>query len=152
MTADIMKDDIIKAAKRVYDTLGTGHEETIYREAMNIELQEMGYIVKTEMPVSVRYKTTKGKEVIIGSVRVDLYIEKGKDSAILELKAVSPLMKEKDKSREKMKEHAQLQKYLHALGERKGFIINFPFPPAEEPEIIESRSTDHMSGDPPMTR
>ena len=133
--------DVIELAKRVYETLGAGHEEAIYREAMNIELQDNGYIVKTEMPVSIKYRTSKGKEIIIGSAKADLYIEKEEEKAILELKAVTPLIKEKKpKENEEIKQYIQLQKYLSALDEKRGFLINFPFPPKAEPEII---STNH---------
>lgn len=136
-----MCDEIAEAARRVYRTLGPGHEETIYREAMSIELQEMGYMVKTEMPVEIKYRTTRGKEIIVGTAKIDLYIEKEGEKSVIELKSVAPLIKERGgKTREEMKEYAQLQKYLRALGERKGFIINFPFPPRREPEIIASET------------
>ena len=54
-------------AKYVYTILGAGHEEATYRDAMSIELQDRGYTVKTEAPVSIRYKTRKGKKMIVGS-------------------------------------------------------------------------------------
>jgi GxxExxY protein len=134
-----LKEDVSRVAKRVYATVGPGHEETIYREAMNVELQEAGYIVKTEMPISIRYQTTNGKDVIIGSGKIDLYIEKDGGKAIIELKAVTPLIKAK-KSKEQVKEYAQLVKYLQALAQEDGFLINFPFPPKEDGdiELIES--------------
>ncbi|MCD6455094.1 MAG: GxxExxY protein [Candidatus Aminicenantes bacterium] len=135
--SDKIKQDIIDAARRVYETLGAGHEEAIYRDAMSVELQDRGYTVKTEMPVSIKYETSQGKSITVGSAKVDVYIEKGETKAILELKASSPLIKEKSKkTKEEMKEYAQLQKYLASLG-LKGFLINFPFPPKEEPEVIE---------------
>ena len=136
---DKIKKDVIDAAQRVYEQLGAGHEEAIYRDALSIELQERGYTVKTEMPVSIKYKTSKGKSIIVGSAKVDIYLEKGATKVILELKATSPLKKEnKTKPKEKRKEYAQLRKYLASLG-TEGFLINFPFPETEkkEPEIIE---------------
>jgi len=132
-----MKNEIRELARKVYETLGAGHEEAVYREAMSVELQDNGYVVKAEMPVSIKYRTSKGKEIIIGNAKADLYIEKKGEKAILELKAVSPIIKEtKPKEKEEIKEYIQLRKYLSALGEEKGFLINFPFPPKEEPEII----------------
>ena len=56
-----MNKTIIDAAKYVYSTLGAGHEEAIYRDAMSIELQDRGFTVKTEAPISIKYKTKKGK-------------------------------------------------------------------------------------------
>jgi len=130
--------EIFEVAKRVYETLGPGHEEVVYREAMSIELQDRGYLVKTEMPVNVPYKTSSGKEVAIGATRVDLYIEKGGESAIIELKAVSSLL-QKGKEGKDIKELWQLKKYLSTLGGGKvGYLVNFPFPPKDEPEIISA--------------
>ena len=53
---------IKQVAKYVYKTLGPGHEEAIYRDAMSVELQDRGYTVKTEAPVSIQYTTKKGKK------------------------------------------------------------------------------------------
>lgn len=56
---------IKQVAKYVYDTLCSGHEEAIYRNAMSVELQDRGYTVKTEVPISIRYTTKKGREMIV---------------------------------------------------------------------------------------
>lgn len=129
---------ITEIAKYVYKTLGPGHEEAIYRDAMSIELQEKGYTVKTEAPVSIRYKTKKGKDMIVGSGKIDLYIMKGKRCGIVELKAAGRLIPENGKkTKEDKKEYHQLKKYLDALDVDCGILINFPFPPEKEPEIIE---------------
>ena len=37
-----------QVANYVYETLGPGHEEAIYRDAMSIELQDRGYTVKKD--------------------------------------------------------------------------------------------------------
>jgi len=132
-----VKESIVKEIKevsqRVYSSLGAGHEEAIYRDAMSVELQERGYTVKTEMPVEVKYQTSTGRNITVGMAKVDLYLEKGNAKFILELKAVAPFG-EKANNR---KEYAQLKKYLSSLGV-DGLLINFPFPPKEskEPEII----------------
>ena len=70
---------IRQVAKYVYETLGPGHEEVIYRDAMSIELQDRDYTVKTETLVSMKHKTKKGKEMIVGDAKVDLYIVKAKN-------------------------------------------------------------------------
>ena len=44
---------IKQVAKYVYETLGAGHEEAIYRDARSVELQDRGCTVKTEAPVSI---------------------------------------------------------------------------------------------------
>ena len=129
---------IKQVAKYVYDTLGPGHEEAIYRDAMSIELQDRGYTVKTEAPVSIKYKTKKGKEMIVGGAKIDLYITKAEKYSIVELKTVVRILKETGKkTKEDTKEYHQLQKYLGALDVEMGVLINFPFPPEDEPEIIQ---------------
>jgi GxxExxY protein len=130
--------DVRRAAKRVYNEMGAGHEEAIYRDALCMELQDKGYTIKTEAPVSITYTTSKGRKMIVGSGKVDLYISKKDDYAIVELKAITRMLKENSKkTKEDRKEYIQLQKYLAALSEKNGILINFPFPPEKEPEVIE---------------
>ena len=86
-----------QVANYVYETLGPGHEEAIYRDAMSIELQDRGYTVKTEAPISIRYKTKKGRQMIVGSGKIDLYIMKAGKYSVIELKAVSRILKENSK-------------------------------------------------------
>ena len=66
---------IKEIAQYVYESLGPGHAEGIYRDAMSIQLQEEGYIVKTEAPVSITFITKKKKEMIVGNGRIDLLIQ-----------------------------------------------------------------------------
>ena len=129
---------IKQVEKYVYEALGAGHEETIYRDAMSVELQDRGYIVKTEAPVSIHYTTKKGKKMIVGSGKIDLYVTKSNNYAVIELKTIGRMLKENsEKTKEDRKEYVQLQKYLAALSEKNGILINFPFPPEKEPEVIE---------------
>ena len=90
---------IKQVAVYVYESLGPGHEEAIYRDAMSVELQDRGYTVKTEAPISIRYKTKKGKEMIVGSGKLDLYVAKGGNYAVVELKTVSKILKENSKKK-----------------------------------------------------
>ena len=71
-----MNKTIIAAANYVYSTLGAGYEEAIYRDALSIELQDRGFTVKIEAPVSINYRSKKGKNMIVGSGTIDLYIIK----------------------------------------------------------------------------
>ena len=129
---------IKQVVKYVYKTPGKGHEEAIYRDARSVELQDRGYTVKTEAPVSIQYTTKKGKKMIVGSGKVDLYVTKAGKYSVIELKTVSRILKENSKkTKEDTKEYHQLQKYLKALDVETGVLINFPFPPEDEPEIIE---------------
>ena len=133
-----MRKTIIDAAKYVYSTLGAGHEEAIYRDALSIELQDRGFTVKTEAPVSIKYRSKKGKDMIVGSGKIDLYIIKAGKYTVVELKTVGRILKEGgNKTKENTKEYIQLKKYLEALDIENGMLINFPFPPEDKPEIIE---------------
>ena len=133
-----MSKTIIDAAKYVYSTLGAGHEEAIYRDALSIELQDRGFTVKTEAPVSIKYRSKKGKDMIVGSGKIDLYIMKTGKYTVIELKTVGRILKEGgNKTKENTKEYIQLKKYLEALDIENGMLINFPFPPEDKPEIIE---------------
>ena len=133
-----MSKTIIDAAKYVYSTLGAGHEEAIYRDALSIELQDRGFTVKTEAPVSIKYRSKKGKDMIVGSGKIDLYIIKAGKYTVVELKTVGRILKEGGKkTKEETKEYIQLKKYLEALDIENGLLINFPFPPEDKPEIIE---------------
>ena len=53
-----------QVAKYVYKTLGPGHEEVIYRDAMSVELQDRGYTVKTEAPISIVLPIIDKKEML----------------------------------------------------------------------------------------
>ena len=129
---------IKQVAKYIYNTLGPGHEEAIYRDAMSIELQDRGFTVKTEAPVSIKYRSKKGKNIIVGSGKIDLYIMKVGKYTVIELKTVGRILKEGgNKTKENTKEYIQLKKYLEALDIENGILINFPFPPEDKPEIIE---------------
>ena len=133
-----MSKTIIDAAKYVYSTLGAGHEEAIYRDALSIELQDRGFTVKTEAPVSIKYRSKKGNDMIVGSGKIDLYIMKAEKYTVIELKTVGRILKEGgNKTKENTKEYIQLKKYLEALDIENGMLINFPFPPEDKPEIIE---------------
>ncbi len=70
---------IINAFYAVYDELGFGFLESVYRNAMVIELRELGLEVEAEVPVEVWYK---GK--IVARYRADIVAG---HVVVLELKA-----------------------------------------------------------------
>ena len=76
--------------------------------------------------------------MIVGGAKIDLYVIKNDKYAIIELKTVGRILKENGKKKkEDTKEYHQLQKYLVALDVETGVVINFPFPPEDEPEMIQ---------------
>lgn len=96
------------AAYEVRLNLAPGFLESVYKNALIIELQERGLKAESEVPIPVRYKNH-----IVGDYRADILVN---DTIIIELKAV----------REVVAIHeAQLVNYLMATGIDHGFIINY---------------------------
>lgn len=96
------------AAYEVRLNLAPGFLESVYKNALIIELKERGLKAESEVPIPVRYKNH-----IVGDYRADILVN---DTIIIELKAV----------REVVAIHeAQLVNYLMATGIDHGFIINY---------------------------
>ena len=105
---------IIGAAYNVYNKLGFGFLESVYKKAMIIELCKKGINVEAEKPLTVYYD-----ENVVGEFFVDLFIEK---QIIVELKSVKHLLKEHE---------VQLVNYLNGLNKDIGLLINFGFSKVE---------------------
>lgn len=99
---------IIGAFFEVYCALGHGFLESVYAEAMTVELAERHLPFQREWPFPVHYK---GKR--IGVARVDLVVA---NSVVVELKAVDRIAGAHD---------AQLFNYLKASRLQVGLILNF---------------------------
>lgn len=103
-----LTEKIIGVYYDVYNEVGHGFLETVYRNAMQIGLTEAGLLVQREVPVPVWFR---GQEV--GTYRADLLVA---NSVLLELKAVAAF----DRSHE-----AQLLHYLRATEIEVGLVFNF---------------------------
>ena len=57
---DTNQTNIIRAAKKVYEQLGPGHNEHIYHKALVYELTCLGYPLDTEMNILVKYEDSLG--------------------------------------------------------------------------------------------
>lgn len=99
---------IIGAAIRVHRELGPGFLESIYEEALCIELEELGLKFKRQVPVEISYR---GKRA--GEHRLDLLVE---DQVVVELKAVLELQDIF---------YVILRSYLRAAGKGVGLLLNF---------------------------
>ncbi len=102
-------------ANEVYTTLGDGYPESVYEEAMGVEMRLQGISYEMEKNTEVFYKKEK-----VGTHRLDFVVE---DNLVLELKSATSISKS---------HIAQLSSYLNTLGLKKGIIINFPYPMKEE--------------------
>ncbi len=99
---------VIGAAIEVHRVLGPGYLESVYEEALEVELQAAAIPSERQKPVSVSYK---GYEV--GQGRLDFLVGA---KLVLELKAVEKLGPI---------HRAQMISYLKATGCRLGLVINF---------------------------
>jgi GxxExxY protein len=99
---------ILGAFFAVYNELGHGFLESVYRNAMRLALRELGLEVEMERPVPVWFR---GHDV--GDFRCDLVVN---GCVILELKTAERL----DRAHE-----AQLFNYLRATDIEVGLLLNF---------------------------
>ena len=108
---DRLAREVIGAAIEVHRHLGPGFLESVYEEALVIELTLRGIPFERQRPVPVSYK-----ERNVGEGRVDLLVVQ---ELLVELKAVealAPIHK------------AQVISYLKAMGIHLGLLINFNVP------------------------
>ena len=114
--------EIVNAAFEVHNILGPGFLESIYEEAMAIELENRGHKVEKQARISVIYKDQK-----IGEHVLDLIVD---GRIILELKAVAdiaPIHKQ------------QALSYLKATGYQLAIIINFNSPGLQTERVVHSK-------------
>ncbi len=99
---------IIGCAYRVYNALGFGFLESVYRKALAIELNKSNFEAEQEKPLKVYYD-----DQVVGDFYVDLLVAQ---EVIVELKSVQNLIKEHE---------VQLVNYLNGLKKDIGLLINF---------------------------
>jgi GxxExxY protein len=99
---------IIRAFYKVYNTLGHGFIESVYHNAMIIEIVRNGLSVEIKKPITVYYG-----ENVIGNFEADLFVQ---DRVIVELKAKESLHPSHE---------AQLTNYLRATDVEVGLLLNF---------------------------
>ncbi len=103
-----LTESVICAAIRVHRDLGPGFLESIYEEAMAVELHHLDLKFERQKPVPIFYRGHA-----VGEHRVDLLIE---GDVVVELKAITDF--------EKI-HFAVLRSYLKALGLTDALLINF---------------------------
>ncbi|MCI3938715.1 GxxExxY protein [Chryseobacterium aahli] len=112
MTENELSYKIIGAALEVHKTLGVGLLESAYEVALAYELRELGFEVKSQVVLSLKYKS----EIIDNAYRIDLIVE---DKVIIEVKSVleiNPIS------------YSQILTYLKLTNIKLGLLINFNTP------------------------
>jgi len=99
---------IIACAYTVFNKLGFGFLESVYRRAMMIELARMNLKAEEEKPLKVYYD-----EYVVGDFSADILVE---DEVIVELKSVQQFAKVHE---------LQLVNYLNGVKLDVGLLINF---------------------------
>jgi GxxExxY protein len=105
---DKTSNEIIGAAIKVHRTLGPGFLESIYHNALKIELEKRNLLFETEKVVIIKYEGE-----VVGEHRLDLVM---KDEVVVELKAVHDISDA---------HFSQIISYLKATSKKVGLIINF---------------------------
>lgn len=101
--------DIIGASMEVYNTLGKGFSEIVYKDALEYEFIKRDILYQREKEYEIIYK-----EIILAhSYYADFVI---KDKVILEVKAIESISSSHIK---------QTLNYLAASGLKTGLIVNF---------------------------
>lgn len=103
-----VSDKVIAAFYQVYNQLGHGFLESVYANAMAVELTKQGLAVRREVPLTVLYEG-----VAVGEFKADLIVE---GVVLIELKS----------ARELDPAHtAQVLNYLRATRLEVGLLFNF---------------------------
>ncbi|MGD0769458.1 MAG: GxxExxY protein [Tepidisphaeraceae bacterium] len=105
---DRLAHEVIGAAIEVHRILGPGFLESMYEEALCVELKLRGIPFQRQVPVPVSYKG-----VAIGQSRLDLLV---REKLIVEIKTVEALAPIHT---------AQAISYLKATGHQLAILINF---------------------------
>ena len=108
---NLLANKVIGAAIEVHRLLGPGYLESVYEEALCVELQQQKIAFVRQSPIAVNYKGVK-----VGEGRLDLLVE---NRLIVELKAVEALAPI---------HRAQVISYLKATKLQLGLLINFNAP------------------------
>lgn len=116
-----LTEQIIGAFFTVYNELGFGFSESVYENAMFIELEKRGLEVEKQKPIQVFYN---GR--IVGQYFADLLVNK---AVILELKAVRQILKVHE---------AQLLNYLKATSYEVGLVLNFGLSPEHSRKVFDN--------------
>lgn len=103
-----LTEEILHAFYKVHFKLGFGFLEKVYKNALFLEMNELGWRCETEKLINVYYK-----ERIVGAYYADILVD---NKVILELKAAECICKEHE---------YQLINYLKASDLEIGLLLNF---------------------------
>lgn len=109
MDENELSHEVIGAAIEVHRILGPGLLESIYEEALAIELRDRGMVVGRQTDVEVSYKGQR----LENRLRLDILVN---EILIVEIKSVEHILPIHE---------AQLLSYLRMSGRKLGLLMNF---------------------------
>jgi GxxExxY protein len=118
---DALTERVIGVFYDVYNELGYGFLESVYREAMRLALAQAGLTVKTEVPVPVSFRG-----VVVGLFRADLIVN---DCLLVELKAVEQIVRQHE---------SQTMHYLRATSIEVALLMNFGIQPRFKRFVLDN--------------
>ena len=127
---ELVTKQILGAFYRVYNTLGYGFLESVYANAMCVELTRRGLACEREAQVAVHYQG-----VVVGRYRTDLLVHR---SVVLELKA-SPVLDPGARQ--------QLLNYLRATDLEVGLLLHFGPRPSFQRVLASNSRRPHASAE-----
>ena len=101
--------EIIGAAMEVHNTLGQGFLESVYQEAMEIEMRKRNIPFTSQSKIQILYKDVPMEHYFVADFVCY-------DKIIVDLKSVSTILPEHE---------AQIINYLRATGFKLGILLNF---------------------------
>ena len=118
---------ILSVFYKVYNELGHGFLESVYEAALALALEEAGFAVKKQVPITVWFHHQP-----LGTFFADILVN---ETVLLELKAVRAL----ESSHE-----AQLLNYLRATDIEVGLLLNFGPRPEFKRHLFENTKKKHF--------
>jgi GxxExxY protein len=118
----VLTERVIGVFFDVYNELGCGFLESVYREAMRLALTQAGLSVKTEVPVPVSFRG-----VVVGIFRADLIVN---DCLLVELKATEQIVRQHE---------SQTMHYLRATSIEVALLMNFGAIPRFKRFVMDNR-------------
>lgn len=125
---------IIGVFYEVYNELGFGFLESVYRKSMKVALEQKGLRVREEAPTSVLFRGHN-----VGDFKADLVVN---EVILLELKTADYIVAAHE---------AQVLNYLRATEFEIGLILNFGPKPQVRRLLLDNvrkQSRAHRAGDP----
>ncbi len=116
-----LTEKIIKIFYKVYNNLGYGFLEKVYKNAMMIEFKQTGIPVVSQSAIKVEYESE-----VIGEYFADILVD---NKVIVEIKAAKSLAVEYE---------AQLLNYLKATDIEVGLLLNFDPKPDIKRKVLDN--------------